>query len=151
MNTVKTVYTIIAASIFAVAAASAAPKPREEASLKLDDKSKPGQLIISHVASNAAALGIVPGDVLLEVCTVPADSDHVAEIQALVRSAGTKPSRGKTNEMCAPVKNILEKLTVDAPYAMRGAKVGYQLENTMKFRHENGKVFTVRMKDTNSN
>ncbi len=149
MNTFKTVYIIIAASLFASVAASAAPKPGPELNLKFDDKYKPGQLVVSAVAGKAAAVGVVPGDVLLEVCTVPASAAHAAQIEALARSAGMKASQGKNKEMCGPVKTIADKSSIMASYEIRGAKAGYELENIMKFRHENGKVFTVKLADTN--
>jgi hypothetical protein len=149
MNSFKTVYTVIAASLFAVATASAAPKPVKDLNLKFDDKYKPGQLLVTAVSRNAAAVGIVLDDVLLEMCTVPASAAHAAQIEALARSAGMKSSQGKGKEMCAPVKNRMEQSTVLAPFEMRGSKAGYELENTMKFRHANGKVFTVKLADIN--
>lgn len=146
MNTIKTVYTVIAALLF-TAAASAAPK--RDLSMRFDDKYKPGQLVVTYVAKNAAAVGVVLDDVLLEVCTVPASAAHAAQIEALARSACMKSSKGKGKEMCAPVKNRIERSTVLAPFEMRGSKAGYELENTMKFRHTNGKVFTVKLTDIN--
>jgi len=70
---------------------------------------------------------------------MPASAAHAAQIE----------SQGKNKEMCGPVKTRLDVSTIVAPFVMHGSKAGYELENTMKFRHKNGKGFTVKLADTN--
>jgi len=143
---VKTIKTIYFVSLFTVASAATAAAAEPELSLKFDDQYKPGQLIVSAVNGKAAAAGVVPGDALVEICTVPASADHAAKIAAIAAAAGASASQAKNGKaVCAPVKTISDKMTIVAPFDPRGAKAGWAVENTMKFKRENGQTFTASL------
>lgn len=146
IKTIKTIYTVIAVCSISAATALAAAQKEPYLSLHFEDQSKPGQLVVSTVTDRATAAGIVPGDVLVEVCTVPANAAHAAKIEALARSAPVKQGQDQSGkEVCGPIKTIADKMTIVAPFAMRGKVPGYALENTMTFKRQNGQEFTTKL------
>jgi hypothetical protein len=110
MNTIKT---IVSLSLLAVAGAHAADKPtvhhtdtsyvnkvvqgvqqtaidysdNRGMSLLLDEKTKPGQLIVSGVSSLARQAGVEPGDVLKAICGTPANLRHLGDMAAVAGDA----------------------------------------------------------------
>jgi hypothetical protein len=149
MNTIKTIYTVITISVLSAAMASAATTPEPELSLKFDPAYKVGQLTVSAVNSKAAAAGIVAGDVLMQVCTVAANTAHAVKIAALAQAAGTKRSQGKNSkEVCAPVKTIADHMMVVDPFEYRGATPGWALMNMLTFKRENGQVYVTSLANT---
>lgn len=52
-------------------------------SFLLDDKTKPGQLIVSGVSALARQAGAQPGDVLKRICTTPANLRHIGDLAAV--------------------------------------------------------------------
>jgi hypothetical protein len=110
MNTIKT---IVSLSLLAVAGAHAADKPtvhhtdtryvdkvvqgvqqtaidysdNRGMSLLLDEKTKPGQLIVSGVSSLARQAGVEPGDVLKAICAKPANLRHYGELAGVAGNA----------------------------------------------------------------
>lgn len=56
-------------------------------SFLFDDKTQPGQVIVSGVSTLARQAGAAPGDVLKRVCTTPANLRHFGELVAVAGDA----------------------------------------------------------------
>ena len=53
----------------------------------------------------------------------------------------------KLHSVCAPVSTIAELSTLTAPFDARGTVPGWQVENTLNLRRENGTEYTVTLAD----
>lgn len=56
----------------------------------------------------------------------------------------------KLHSVCAPVSTIAELSTLTAPFDARGTVPGWQVENILNLRHENGTEYTVTLADAHN-
>ena len=56
----------------------------------------------------------------------------------------------KLHSVCAPVSTIAELSTLTAPFDARSQIPGWQVENTLQLRHDDGTEYTVTLADAHS-